>query len=431
MRKAGRLEVLGLVGPGGAFVAGGDRGGVTLDALELVQDSQAVRAECEDRPAEPFRRALGRVVDRVAPLGPEQLREGDHGGALLCDGGLGGECVIPVEDPHQRIGGNDDGHQPPTSAGAEKWCEHEQESGTGRDDEHGCEVRAQVHGEARVVAGHVEAALDPSTQYVRGEYEQCHDADRHEAGHTFVAREPWVGAGCGIRCRAACGGTSLQHVDEHREQHSEAQVRYHGVAALESLAPVERHRCQQMAEGLVAAREHDALDDQHVPDPERPPARPAARGALGEGKGRDEWHDADRIAQLGQVVGAEKARKAEVPVTADQKWHEEQFQVVPGQRSCREATEGDGRSFGLVHEAEAWKPLGRGKAHCEKGRHHHGDTGDSDTPARTPCSPADGKEVRDHDDRDTGGGARITGKHHKAAAAAQQRDPAPSCAWLG
>ena len=186
-----------------------------------------------------------------------------------------------------------------------------------------------------------------------------------------------------------------------------------------------------MAEGCVAAREHDALDDQHVPDPERPPARPAAEGALGESEGRDERHDADPETQFRQVVGAEEARQAEVPVAADQEWHEEQFQVVPRQRSRREATEGDGRSLGFVHEAESWKPLGGGKAHCEESRHHHGDAGDCDTPARTPCSPADSKEVRDHDDRDTGGGARVTGKHHQAAAAAQQRNPSPSCAWLG
>ena len=79
-----------------------------------------------------------------------------------------------------------------------------------------------------------------------------------------------------------------------------------------------------------------------------------AHGAPEESKGRDEWHDADRIAQLGEVVRAQIARKAEGAVTADQERHEKQLQVVPRQRSCREAGEGDCRPFGLVQEAEPW-----------------------------------------------------------------------------
>ena len=51
----------------------------------------------------------------------------------------------------------------------------------------------------RVVTGDTEAALNRSTQHVRGEDEECHDADRHESGEAFVEREPRAGIGRRIR----------------------------------------------------------------------------------------------------------------------------------------------------------------------------------------------------------------------------------------
>jgi len=80
---------------------------------ELMQDAEAERAEREDCPAEPGRQALGGIEDRIAALGPEQLREGDDRGVLLRNGGFGGECVRPVGDAHQHIGDHDDGHKSP------------------------------------------------------------------------------------------------------------------------------------------------------------------------------------------------------------------------------------------------------------------------------------------------------------------------------
>ena len=114
-----RLQVLDVMGPGGELVATGDRRRVPLDALQLVDDSEAERAEREDRPSKPGRQALRGIEDRIAALRPEQLREGDDGGVALRDGGFGGERVRPVEDAHQHVGDDDDGHKLPASAGAE------------------------------------------------------------------------------------------------------------------------------------------------------------------------------------------------------------------------------------------------------------------------------------------------------------------------
>ncbi len=104
---------------------------------------------------------------------------------------------------------------------------------------------------------------------------------------------------------------------------------------------------------------------------------------------------------------------------------------MPRQRSCRESGEGDGCPFGFVQKAEAWQPLRRGEEDGEESSNHDADTDDSDTPARTPTSPADRKEVGGHDEGETGGGARVTGKYNEPTAATQQRNPAPSCPRLG
>ncbi len=110
MGESDRLQVLDVMGPGGELVATGDGRRVALDALKLVQDPEAERAEREDCPAQTGRQALGRIEDRVATLGPEQLCECDDGGVPLRNGGFGGERVRPVEDAHQDIGDDDDGH---------------------------------------------------------------------------------------------------------------------------------------------------------------------------------------------------------------------------------------------------------------------------------------------------------------------------------
>ncbi len=174
-----------------------------------------------------------------------------------------------------------------------------------------------------MVAGDAEAALNRSAQHVRGENEECHDDDRHEAGQAFVERESRVGVGCRIWCRAARDGTGPQHVDEHSEQHRESEVHYHGIAVLEALAAVKRNIHQNVAKGRIGAgREQDALDDQCVPDPERPlPCAPPHR-ASEQDKRRDEWRDTDRIAQLGEVVRAQIAREPEGAVTSYQERHE-------------------------------------------------------------------------------------------------------------
>ena len=151
-----------------------------------------------------------------------------------------------------------------------------------------------------------------------------------------------------------------------------------------------------MAERRVGAgREQGALEDQCVPDPERLLAVAPAHGAPEERKGGDERHDSDRVAQLGEVVGAQITGQAERAVTADEEGNEKQLQVVPRQRSRREAGEGDGRPFGLVQEAEPRQPLRCGEDHGHHSGHHDADPGDSDAPARAPSSPAQSKEVRD------------------------------------